>query len=155
MTKSCHATACPPKIGPLDHLWQLQLVPWTICGTADGFPRPTMAPWLVPRIIQRLSLFIEPYSYVKNCVTFLVELKNSSTACMSVYISIVLITIYASACSDSITVNREIFVYENIHALNIRVNKFSRVPHKNILTWKICQVEITVHVWPIKRLLAM
>ena len=32
------------------------------------------------------------------------------------------------------TVNREIFVYENIHVLNIRVNKFSRVPHENILT---------------------
>ena len=32
------------------------------------------------------------------------------------------------------TVNREIFVYKNIHVLNIRVNKFSRVPHENILT---------------------
>ena len=32
------------------------------------------------------------------------------------------------------TVNLEIFVYENIHVLNIRVNKFSRVPHENILT---------------------
>ena len=32
------------------------------------------------------------------------------------------------------TINREIFVYENIHVLNIRVNKFSRVPHENILT---------------------
>ena len=26
------------------------------------------------------------------------------------------------------------FVYENIHVLNICVNKFSRVPHENILT---------------------
>ena len=32
------------------------------------------------------------------------------------------------------TVNREIFVYENIHVLNIRVNKFSRVQHENILS---------------------
>ena len=32
------------------------------------------------------------------------------------------------------TVNRELFVYENIHVLNIRVNKVSRVPHENILT---------------------
>ena len=38
-----HATTGPPKIGPPDHLWQLQLVPRTICGTADGPPRPTMA----------------------------------------------------------------------------------------------------------------
>ena len=34
------------------------------------------------------------------------------------------------------TVNREIFVYENIHELNFLVNKFSWVPgtHENILT---------------------
>ena len=32
-----------------------------------------------------------------------------------------------------ITVNREIFMYENIHVLNIHVNEFSRVPHENIL----------------------
>ena len=34
------------------------------------------------------------------------------------------------------TVNREIFVNENIHELNFLVNKFSWVPgiHKNILT---------------------
>ena len=38
-------------------------------------------------------------------------------------------------------------VYENIHALNVRVNKFSWVPHKSILTY---QVEITVHVLLIK-----
>ena len=44
------------------------------------------------------------------------------------------------------TVNQEIFVYENIHVLNIHVNKFSRVPHKNILTQKFCEVENTVHV---------
>ena len=30
-------------------------------------------------------------------------------------------------------INREIFVYENNHVLKIRVNKFSRVPHKSIL----------------------
>ena len=30
------------------------------------------------------------------------------------------------------TVNREIFVYENIHVLNVHVNKFSWVPHENI-----------------------
>ena len=34
-------------------------------------------------------------------------------------------------------------------------NKFSRVPHKNILESKICQVEITVHVLPVKGLLGM
>ena len=27
-----------PKIDPPDHLWQVQLVPRTICGTADGPP---------------------------------------------------------------------------------------------------------------------
>ena len=52
------------------------------------------------------------------------------------------------------TVNQEIFVYENIHVLNICVDKFSRVPHENILTQKFCEIEITVHVSPIKQLLA-
>ena len=50
------------------------------------------------------------------------------------------------------TVNREIFVYENIHVLNVRVNKFSWVPHENILTRKFFQlhiIEITVHAFPI------
>ena len=32
------------------------------------------------------------------------------------------------------TVNQEIFMYENIHVLNVRVNKFLWVPHNNILT---------------------
>ena len=51
-------------------------------------------------------------------------------------------------------VNWENFVYENIHVLNIRVNKFSRVPHENILTRKFVQVEITVHISPIELLLS-
>ena len=36
--------------------------------------------------------------------------------------------------SVQITVNREIFVHENIHVLNFHVNKFLWVPHENILT---------------------
>ena len=40
------------------------------------------------------------------------------------------------------TVNREIFVYENIYVLNIRVNKFSRVPHENILTRKFVKLKL-------------
>ena len=40
------------------------------------------------------------------------------------------------------TINREIFVYENIHVLNIRVNKFSRVPHENILTRKFVKLKL-------------
>ena len=40
------------------------------------------------------------------------------------------------------TVNREIFVYENIQVLNIRVNKFSRVPHENILTRKFVKLKL-------------
>ena len=40
------------------------------------------------------------------------------------------------------TVNWEIFMYENIHVLNIRVNKFSRVPHKNILTRKFVKLKL-------------
>ena len=52
------------------------------------------------------------------------------------------------------TVNQEIFMYENIHVLNVRVNKFSWVPHENMLTRKFCQVEITVHVLLIQQLLA-
>ena len=34
------------------------------------------------------------------------------------------------------------FVYENIHVLNIRVNKFSRVPHENILTRKFVKLKL-------------
>ena len=38
-----------PRNWPLpDHPWKLQLVPRTICSTADGPLGPTMAPWLVP-----------------------------------------------------------------------------------------------------------
>ena len=51
------------------------------------------------------------------------------------------------------TINWEIFLYKNIHVLNVRANKFSRVAHKNILTRKFCQVEITVHVLLIQQLL--
>ena len=51
------------------------------------------------------------------------------------------------------TVNPEIFVHENIHVSNVCVNKFLWVSHKNILTRKFCQVEITVHVLLIKQLL--
>ena len=51
------------------------------------------------------------------------------------------------------TVNREIFMYENIHVLNICVNKFSRVPHENILTQNF--VKFKLLCMPIKRLLAM
>ena len=36
-------------------------------------------------------------------------------------------------------------MYENIHVLNVRVNKFSWVPQENISTRKFRQVEITVH----------
>ena len=36
-------------------------------------------------------------------------------------------------CKPARTLNWEIFVYENIHVLSIHVNKFSRVPHENIL----------------------
>ena len=48
------------------------------------------------------------------------------------------------------TVNQEIFVHDNIHVLNVHVNKFSRVLHENILKRKSCQIEITVHVLLIK-----
>ena len=40
------------------------------------------------------------------------------------------------------TVNREIFAYENIDVLNIRVNKFSRVPQENILTRKFVKLKL-------------
>ena len=33
-----------------------------------------------------------------------------------------------------VTMNWEIFVYENIHVLNVRVSKLSLVPHEIILT---------------------
>ena len=38
--------------------------------------------------------------------------------------------------------------------LNVYVNKLLWMPHKNIVTQKIFQVEITVHVLPTKQLLA-
>ena len=33
-------------------------------------------------------------------------------------------------------------MHENIHVLNIRVNKFSRVPHENILTRKFVKLKL-------------
>ena len=33
-------------------------------------------------------------------------------------------------------------MYENIHVFNIRVNKFSRVPHENILTLKFVKLNL-------------
>ena len=44
-------------------------------------------------------------------------------------------------------------MYENIHVLNVCVNLW--VPHKNILTQKFCQLEITVHGLLIKQIIAM
>ena len=52
------------------------------------------------------------------------------------------------------TVNREIFVYENVHVLNVRVNKISLVSQESILANTKVLLEITVHVLLIKRLLA-
>ena len=43
------------------------------------------------------------------------------------------------------TINWEIFVYENIHVLNIRVNIFSRMPHKNILTRKFVKLKLCTY----------
>ena len=40
------------------------------------------------------------------------------------------------------TVNWEIFVYENTHVLNIRVNKFSKVLHENILARKFIKLKL-------------
>ena len=43
-------------------------------------------------------------------------------------------------------------MYGNIHVLNVCVNKFSWVPHENILTRKVFQLRIienTVHAFPI------
>ena len=40
------------------------------------------------------------------------------------------------------TVNQEIFMYENIHLLNIHVNKFSRLPHENTLTRKFVRLKL-------------
>ena len=48
------------------------------------------------------------------------------------------------------SVNREIVMCEKIYVLNIRVNEFLWVAHKNILTQKFSQVEITIHVLLIK-----
>ena len=44
------------------------------------------------------------------------------------------------------TVNWEVFMYENIHVLNVHINKLLWVSHENNLARKFCQVEITVHV---------
>ena len=77
--------------------------------------------------------------------------KESNSTYIHTFKKIIKIYICTYACTY--TVNQEIFMYENIHELNIRVNKLSRVPHENILT-RICQVKITVHILPIKQLLA-
>ena len=41
-------------------------------------------------------------------------------------------------CIKQNTVNWEIFVHENIHALTVCVNKFSWVPHKKFITAHAC-----------------
>ena len=43
-----HATTGPPKLVPWTIYGSYSWYPQTICDTADGPPRPTMAPWLVP-----------------------------------------------------------------------------------------------------------
>ena len=56
--------------------------------------------------------------------------------------------------SKPYTINQEIFVHENIHVLKYSCNEiFKGAPQKYFNT-KICQVEITVHVSQMKRLLA-
>ena len=40
------------------------------------------------------------------------------------------------------TVNWEIFLYENIHVLNIHVNKFSGVTYENILTRRFVKLKL-------------
>ena len=52
------------------------------------------------------------------------------------------------------TINWENFMHENIHMLNVCVNKFSCRLH-NIINAIFFQVEITEHVLLIKRLVAM
>ena len=51
------------------------------------------------------------------------------------------------------TVNKKIFMYKNIHVQMFLQTNF-RECSQNILMQKLCQVEITVHVLLIKRLLA-
>ena len=64
-------------------------------------------------------------------------------SCIFYYHTYVLDVYYCNGiCMFSVTVNREIFVYENIHVLNIRVNKFSRVPHENISTRKFVKLKL-------------
>ena len=75
-----------PKLVPRtiygSHSWS----PRTTCGTADGPPRSTMAPWLVPFATAGLPYnpafiaFLVNHSYIKNCVAFLVELKIAALA---------------------------------------------------------------------------
>ena len=86
----CHTTTGPPKIGPPDHLWQLQLVPWTICGTADGPPRPNygavVGPPYNPAFITfywtiamlKLSCFFSPWSLKLSVrkYTIIKKIKN-------------------------------------------------------------------------------
>ena len=50
------------------------------------------------------------------------------------------------------TINRENFVHENIHMLNICVNIFRAVSQENTLTQKFCKVKITLHLLPINPL---
>ena len=59
---------------------------------------------------------------------------------------------YAIQLLISFTINWEILMYENIHVLNVHVNKFLWVPQGRILTWKFFQfytTEIIVYVMPL------
>ena len=85
---NCHATTGLPKIGPSRPFAALQMVPPDQLWHCGWSPFATAGPPYNPAFIA----FLLNHSYVKNCAAFLVELKNNSAACMSVYISIILIT---------------------------------------------------------------
>ena len=51
----CHTTTGPPKIGPPDHLRQLQLIPQTTFSTADG-PRTNYDAMVGPPLLQQVPI---------------------------------------------------------------------------------------------------
>ena len=81
----------------------------------------------------RVDLESDGATGLQKCFKYSIRIPASNVLSLCiVYLDQYCVLVYVYA--QCITVNQEIFMYENIHMLNIRVNKFLWLPHENILT---------------------
>ena len=90
--------------------------------------------WLVGLTCDSILTYAYPYQLITSI--YIIILISVADAILNDYYVLQLLVLQLS------TINREPFVYENIHVLNIHVNKFSRVPHENILTRKFIKLKL-------------